>query len=326
MTIRLGLAGLGVHGSRYARHLLAGDVPGARLTTVSRSDEPAGREFAREHGLQFVGRPEDLATVAGVDAVVVVLPPDLHPAVAGACVREGRPVLVEKPVAANLDAARELSRLVERTGTPLMVAQTLRFDRVVRNLRRDADSLGPLCQVTINQRFEPSSRKWLDDPAAGGMFLNTAVHGFDLMRYLTGLEPGRIYAEARCGLTQRTEDQLVATVVLSPGGVLATLDNVRSTRSRSGRVEMVGEAGQLWGDHVHRTFERLHGTVRTDLGPVPVEPTLPAALRSFVDGLVAERAPEVGIEDGVAAVEMVVAAKRSADERRPVHVSELRAG
>jgi len=61
MALRIGLAGLGVHGLRYAKHLLNGDVPGATLTAVCRRNEAAGREFARENGLLWVGDPHDLA-------------------------------------------------------------------------------------------------------------------------------------------------------------------------------------------------------------------------------------------------------------------------
>lgn len=324
MKLRLGLAGLGVHGLRYARHLLAGDVQGALLVAVSRRDAATGRTFADEHGLAFVERPEALATVPGVDAVVLALPPDLHPPVAAACLQSGRPVLVEKPLAPDAASARRVAELAERTGTPLMVGQTLRFDRVIRRIRDEARRIGALRMMTLNQRFEPQARSWIDRPGAGGLFLNTGIHGFDLLRFLTGAEPVTVSAFAARAHTKLTEDQFVAIWRLEPGGVLAVMDNARFSASRSGRIELIGDDAQVWGDHIHRTLVRVAGRERADLGPVPAGNTLPLALDAFV-ACVRDGTPSpVSGRDGLVAVEMVEAATLSAAEGRPVAIAEVR--
>lgn len=323
MILRIGLAGLGVHGARYAAHLLAGDVPGARLTVVSRRDERAGRAFATRHGLTYVKDPLELATHGDVDAVAVVLQPDLHPALAEACLGHRRPVLVEKPLAPDVKAARRLVELVEQSGTPLMVGHTLRYDAVVQALKHEAQKLGGVHLIALNQRFEPSDRPWIDTPGVGGLFLNTGVHGFDLLRHLTGLEAVSVSATSARVLTERTEDQFVATVTLGAGDVLATVDNARSSTSRSGRIELVGATGQVWGDHIHRSLERVSGRERVDLGPVPARSTLPELLKDFVSGLADDRPPAIDVRDGLASIEMVEAGTRSAKLGRPVAIAEL---
>ncbi len=297
--LRIGLAGLGVHGLRYATHLLQGEVPAAVLAACSRSDEARGREFAARNCLRFVHDPVELATLAGLDAVVVVLRPDLHPAVAGACLEAGRPVLVEKPLAPDVRSAAALARRALETGTPLMVAQTLRFDPLVRKLRELAASIGPLRIVAINQRFEPSDRPWIDEPRAGGCVLNTGVHGFDLLRFLTGAEAVSVQAETGRSRTRATEDEYAAIVRMEPGGILATLDNARTTEGRSGRVEIAGEKAQVRGDHVHRTLHRIEGRVETDLGRVPAVPTVVETLRRFARSVVAGFPPPVPAADGL---------------------------
>ena len=312
MGLRLGLAGLGNHGRRYARHLLAGEVAGARLTAVSRRDRDSGLRFARDNGLSFVPDPSDLAARDDVDAVVVVLSPDLHPATASAALSAGKPVLVEKPLAPDVASARDLAGEVSRTGTLLMVAHTLRFDPLIERMKREAATLGALRMLSINQRFEPSGLSWIDRPGAGGIVLNTGVHGFDLLRFFSGREAVSVRAECRRTLTRQTEDQFSALVRLEPDGVQAVLDNSRATRSRSGRIEIVCEAGQLWGDHIHRTLQRVRGREVTDLGPVPALPTIPRTLEAFVRCVREDTPPPVGVADGVAAVEMVEAALLSA--------------
>lgn len=319
----IGLAGLGIHGMRYARHLLAGDVPGARLVACSRADEALGRRFADEHDLRFVAEPRELARLPGVDAVVAVLPGDLHAPLAEACVLEDRPILVEKPFASDVEAARALTELVERRAARLMVAQTLRFDAVIEALAAERERIGTLRLLSINQRFEPATRQWLDRPGPGGIGLNTAVHGLDLLRHLSGAEPTFVRAEMRAVHTRRTPDTVAALISLEPGDLLATLDNTRATRSRSGRVELIGDRGQVWGDHVHRTLVRVRSTGSERQAPVPPRPTLPVTLRAFVDALREENPMPVGARDGFAAVAMVAAAERSAREGRRVALTEV---
>lgn len=324
MTLAIGLAGLGVHGERYARHLLAGDVPGARLAAVCREDEQAGRAFADRHELSWAADPVALAEA--VDAVVAVLPPAHHAEFAMAAIAAGKPVLVEKPLAADARTARAVVHAAEGAGVPLMVGQTLRFDPLLQRLRSRRGELGELRSISINQRFEPSPRPWLDRPESGGLFLNTGVHGFDLLRWLSGLEPRSVRAWARRHATRRTEDQFVAVVRLEPGDVLAVVDNARSTRSRSGRVEWIGADGQLWGDHIHRTLQQITGRVKVELGPVEATPTVPATLGAFVDCVESGSPPPVGGEDGLLAVAMVDAARRSAELDREVALAEILEG
>ena len=318
--MRIGLAGLGVHGIRYAEHLLRGEIEGAELVAVSRSDTLSGARFAQENGLAFVADPCELAAHPNVDALIAVLPPDLHPPVARAALSAGKPSLIEKPLAPDGASAHAIAAEVERTGTPLMVGQTLRFDPLVERIRQLAPELGPLRTISINQRFEPSDRPWLDRPGAGGIQLNTGVHGADLMRHLTGLEPASVLAESQRAETEKTDDGFLAVVRLEPGGVLASLDNTRATRSRSGRIELVGERGQLWGDHIHRTLQRVADRKIESEERIPAAPTIPRTLAAFVGALRADAPFPVTARDGAVAVEIVEAATRSAERGERVAV------
>ncbi len=321
MALRVGLAGCGVHGERYARHLLAGDVPGARLTALSRQDTARGRSFADEHSLRFVADARELSVHADVDVVVLVLPPSLHGPLASACVENDRPVLVEKPMAADAATAAALRDQVRASGALLMVAHTLRFDPLVVAMKETVAGLGGITAVSINQRFEPSDRSWLDRPGDGGLILNTGVHGFDLLRYFTEREPRSISAVAGRVRTTRTEDQFAAIVDFGDGRTLGVVDNTRSTESRSGRIELVGEAGQTWGDHIHRTFRTVRGRDASPVETIPPRPTIPLTLAAFVNCVERQTASPVDVDDGLAAVRMVEAARRSASERRTIQLT-----
>ena len=104
--LRIGLAGLGIHGIRYANHLLAGDVPGASLAAICRRDERSGREFARSHGVGFAATVEELAERKDVDALVVALTPDLHPGAIAAALDRELPVLAARQEVVHGDVPR----------------------------------------------------------------------------------------------------------------------------------------------------------------------------------------------------------------------------
>lgn len=320
--IGFGLVGLGVHGLRYARHLLE-DLPGARLVAVCRKDAVLGREWASAHGVRFLAEYQDLVADEEVDAVAVATPPDLNAAVTLAALEAGKPVLVEKPLAATLPEARSILAASRESGGLVMVAQTLRWNAVVRSVKAEAATLGRLLMLALSQRFEPSDRPWLDQPGPGGILLNTGIHSFDLVRHLSGREITEVWCRTRRVETQRTPDTFVATLTLE-GGVLATVDNCRATAARSGRIELIGEKGQITGDHVLGIVHRIEGR---DSFPLPLGnpvPTVRAALADFVQCALDSAPPPVSVEDGLKALEVVMACRRSHSEQRVVSIDEVR--
>ena len=94
----VGLIGLGRHGSRYAAHLLDG-IPNVRLVAVARRNEADGRSFAVRHGLRYHRTYQELIGDPAVEAVIVVTPPSLTPAICLDAVAAKKPVLIEKPLA-----------------------------------------------------------------------------------------------------------------------------------------------------------------------------------------------------------------------------------
>ncbi len=301
--IRVGLAGLGRHGMRYAQHLLAHDIPGASLVAVHRRQADAGREWARQRGLAFHESIEALAADPAVDAIAAALPPGLHPRVVEAAAAEKKPVLVDKPLAPDGASARRAAEVARAAGIPAMVGQTMRFNSVVQAVRDHLPPLGRLHLIAINNRFEPANRQWFNEPLHGGMVINTGVHGVDLLRFLSGAEVVDARAFSRRIVTPDVDDVFAAILRLEPGGLLCTLDNTWATGGRTGRVEIVGEHGQLVADHIHGVLGEVRGRRMEKLPlPEPV-PTVREVLRAFVRTLQLGGAMPVTLEDGVRAVE-----------------------
>lgn len=312
--LRVGLAGLGRHGMRYAQHLLAGDVPDAQLVAIHRRDKQLGAHWAHTRRLTFHETLEGMAADPQVDLLVAALPPALHATVVKTAAAHKKPLLIEKPLSESAASAREAVAAARAAGIKVMVSQTMRFNAVVQALRDHIPHIGPLHLVAINNRFEPANRVWFNDPAHGGMVINTGAHGVDLIRFLTGSEITAVHAFANRLVTTEVDDVFAAVMKLEPGGVLATLDNTWATGGRTGRIELVGQHGQLIADHIHNTLAEVRGRRMEKLPlPEPV-PTVREVLRAFTRCLLEDAPIPVTLEDGLMAVEGAEKIARAIEE------------
>jgi predicted dehydrogenase len=322
--VAVGLIGAGKHGQRYAQHVV-NDVPELRLAALSRQDHARGAEQASALGCRYHTTWSALVDDPGVEAVVAAVPPSLHPEIAGAVARVQKPLLIEKPLATTGAAAAEVVRVLRAAAVPCLMAHTLRWNAVVDAIRARLPALGPLRAVLLNQRFEPSTLGWLDDPAVagGGIILHTGVHSFDLVRWLTGCEVARVTCRTVRAATVRTEDNFLAVLELEGSDALVAVNGSRATLGRSGLIDVAGAEGQLVGDHQLGWCFGIRGLERT---PVPIHeqlPTVREVLRAFARLLVAGEQPRTSLEDGARAVLVAEACYRSARLGEAVDVSPL---
>lgn len=311
--LRIGLIGAGKHGSRYAHHLVTDLVGEAQLVVLCQRDRDAGAAAARRYGCRFTPDIDEAAAAPDVDAVVVVVPPTLHAAICAKAAAAGKAILLEKPMAPSLADARLIGAALDRHPVAFMVAHTLRFNAVVGALRERLADIAPLISVHLSQRFEPSRLAWLDDPAVagGGIVIHTGVHSFDLLRFFSGSEVESASCRTWQRHTRATEDNFSARLLLR-GGIHATVTGSRSTEGRGGLIELVGERGQLVGDHTLHFGYLIQGRARTPLDLAPEAQTVLETLRAFVRAVHERARPPIGWHDGAAAVAMAAACYRSA--------------
>ena len=324
MPIAVGLIGGGKHGARYAQH--AGhDVPGMRLAALARQDHARGAEQARALGCRYHETWRALVDDPSVEAVVAAVPPSLHLEIAAAVARARKPLLIEKPLATTGAGACDVVRVLRAARVPCLMAHTLRWNAVVETMRARVPALGPLRAVMLNQRFEPSTLDWLDDPAraGGGIILHTGVHSFDLVRWLTGREIVRVTCRTARASTVRTEDNFLALLQLEGSDALVAVNGSRATTGRSGLIDVAGADGQLVGDHALGYCFAVRGLERT---PVPLPeplPTVREVLRDFARLVATGAEPRTRLEDGARSVLVAEACYRSAAAGTTVDVEPL---
>lgn len=312
-NLKVGIIGVGMHGSRYAQHVVA-DVDGLELTAVCRRSESVF-ESARRWGCRAYTNWQDLVEDCDVEAVITVLPPMLNLEISRAVVAAGKPLLIEKPLAGTVADGKKIVALCHDKNIPLTVGQTLRYNLVVMRLKESLPRLGRLYSFYANQRLEPSTLAWHEDPAmaGAGVSFHTAVHVIDAISFITGLKVKRLMAMAGHCHNRSLEDLLTVMVEMD-NGVVGTLDCSKVAKARSGRFEFACEEGQLLGEQVHNRLTVIRGMDMEDLDPGRPLATIRPLLEQWRDFLAGSSENPVSGEEGLAALRFCDACLRSSAE------------
>lgn len=166
---RLAVIGVGHLGKEHAR-ILAG-LPEVELVGVADVNIEQAEAVARRHDTRAFA--DHGLLMQAVDAAVIVVPTAYHHAVAGEFLRRGIHLLVEKPLAANLEQAEELTELANRHGALLQVGHIERFNPAFEDLQRR-----PLQPKFVTcERVGPFSGRSTDV----GVVLDLMIHDLDLL-------------------------------------------------------------------------------------------------------------------------------------------------
>jgi predicted dehydrogenase len=316
---KVGIIGTGKHGSRYAHHIVQ-DVDTLQLSAICRRSD-RGREQAKEWQTRYFEDWRDLINNADVEAVIAVAPPGINLEIAKQCAATGKPLLIEKPLARNGHEAAEIVRVMAERDCELTVAQTLRYNPVIQSLAEQLNSLGTLHSFAVNQRIEPSSLDWHDDPeaAGSGVVIHTAVHIFDALKVITGLKITRVMAVSKCIHSKHLED-LVMMLAEFENGVIGTIDVSKVGHARSGRFEFICEKGQLHADQIHSFTKVIENCSIVRHKAFVAQPTILPLLIDWSAFLEGNCLNPITGEDGRYAVEVCDACLKSSAEKRWVEV------
>jgi predicted dehydrogenase len=306
--VRLGLIGMGRHGSRYIRHIA--ELTGTQLVALCRRTK--GADQAAASSVPCYTDYRQLIDDPRVDAIIVVTPPSINREICLAAVRAKKPVLIEKPLATNRADAAAMVHAARDAGIMLMTAQTLRFDQTIVDCKTHRHEIGSPRYLSLTLRMEPAAGSPGCSAFNGrGIALEIGVHLLDLVRFLTAEE----VEEVRCLMDAvppvAAESRLFAWLRLT-GGCWVLVDVSRVSSGRVGRVEWVGTDGQLEADWQTHRLRLVSTSLPSREWQVEPSPTIVATLQSFVEAVRKSAEPVVSGEDGKRAVEIAEACYESA--------------
>jgi len=328
--LRVGLAGLGSMGRNHLRHLSSRE--GCILAAVADPAPDVLADAVAKTGAAGFADAFAMVADAAIDAVVIAAPTTAHAPLALAAIERGLPVLVEKPLAATVEEGIELVTAARSRGIPLQVGHVERFNPAVLELGRR------LAHGWIGTLYSIASRRAGPFPARirdVGVTIDLATHDADILSWVAGERPTRVYAEIAQRVHAGHEDLLFGLLHF-PSGATGMLDVNWLTPAKRRQLSVVGEAGMFELDYLTQrlTFTSadvgsptmIDGYATTFEGNVVVievasrEP-LAAELDAFLAVARAGGRPVVDGEDGLWALAIASSLLQAAAEARPVDLA-----
>jgi UDP-N-acetylglucosamine 3-dehydrogenase len=243
-NLKVAVIGVGAMGRNHAR--VYADIPGATLVAIADQNGEAAEEVSRRQGGKIYTDYRRLLDEEKPDAVTVAVPTVDHLEVAKEVVSRGIHLLIEKPIAFSVEEGQMIIDAAAEAEVQLMIGHIERFNPAVQSLktRLAKGELGRVFQIDARRQGPFPSR--VKDV---GVVIDLAVHDLDVMRFITGAEIYRVYAETERRIHSTREDLLSGLVRLDDG-VVGTLNINWLTPTKIRELFVTGERGMFRVDYL----------------------------------------------------------------------------
>lgn len=279
--LRLAVVGAGQFGKNHCRVIQESER--AELTAVVDVDSARATEATTAHGGELL---TDWRALAGrVDAAVVAAPTSAHQEIACGLLAAGIDVLVEKPLAPDLESADRIIAGAERERRVLQVGHLERFNPAVIELERRA-TLPLFFEIHRMNLFSPRS---LDVDVV----LDLMIHDVDVVLGLVKTEPAEIRAAGVSILSPKVD---IANVRLQfPNGCVANLTASRISTERVRKLRLFQPQQYLSLDYGRQDlaiFSVTGGQIGFEQAPVTKSEPLKLQLDAFLDSVETRKIPK----------------------------------
>lgn len=329
MTVGFGMIGAGQMAHIHA--VAIGEQPAGRARLVAVAGGTRAPELAAEFGAEAEPSVDALLARADVDAVVIATPHTAHLPNVLSAAAAGKHVLLEKPMALDVEQCRAMIDACDAAGVKLSLAKISRWLEAVavgHDLIRDGVA-GDLVAIHVHRLFPGyPNTGWPLEPAEGGAWLDWGSHGCDIVRWYAGREPTVVAARFASRRTDMLDLTGMATFEF-PGGLLASLfmsyEIPGAAATERAHYTAIGTEAVV-DVHAYGAVDILRGDDRdrayrdgrfTDANTTWDEHApyfrrgFAAQVGDLVEAIEDDRPPTIDGHDGLAAVAMATGALRS---------------
>ena len=257
MTNKLKIAVVGCgRVSRTAHYQTLQENPDYDFVAVCDIDRSRSDKWANKYNVKPYYSLESLLANESLDIVSINAPNGHHPKLARKVAEKGIHVIVEKPLATNLQEADDLIDFCEDQGIELFVVLQNRYNATNQLLKSCVDKgrFGRISSCNVTLYWHRELDYYTEDHAwrsrrdlSGGVFTNQAVHYVDMLQWIVGAPPETAYAKmGTVGFPIDVEDHGVG-VVKFKNGVIGSLllSNLTFPKDLEGSITILGEKGTV---------------------------------------------------------------------------------
>lgn len=331
---------LGIVGSNYGRNVLLPAFRSDRrcqVVAIAGSNPARSADIARQLDIpRAYGQWSELVDADNINAIAIATPPSLQPDIAIAALKNGKPIFLEKPLAADLMAARKTVQAAEASKLPTMIDfEFLELDTWRRSQGLIAEgAIGALRHIMVNWNVENYATRmrldnWKTSGAEGGGALGNLVS--HCLYYLEDLCGPMDSLSARLfglpGEIRATESTVALAGSFRSGAALSLAMSSASYLGSGHRLEFYGEDGTLvlvnpTADYMRgfqlffarRPADKLECLATDPADSFPDGRIIPVSRLAsrFMDAIENGTArPKPDVHDGYRVQQLIVAARRS---------------
>ncbi len=329
---KVAVIGVGSMGKNHAR--VYSELPEAELVAVVDADLKTAEAVATNHGVHAYTDIGEMLKKEKPEAVSIAVPTALHTQMGLTALEAGAHVLMEKPIAATVEEGRRLIDKASQMKRQLMVGHIVRFNPAMQALKKKLQegALGRIFQIFCRRAGTFPAR--IRDV---GVVIDLAPHDVDIMRFLTGLDPLRVYAETERHIHTDHED-LVWGLLRFPDGVVGSLEINWLTPTKIREVLVLGEHGLFRVDDLTQdlyfyendqaksvqwtALETIKGVSEGSMTRYPLQryEPLKAELQGFLHAVQSGIPVPVSGEDGLEALRLALALVESGKTHQVIEV------
>ena len=336
--LNVGIIGAGRIGKVHTQSI-ANYVRTAKVTAIADpflDDQTAA--WAQSLGVETITKEyRDILNDKRIDAVLICSSTDTHSQISLEAIAAGKHIFCEKPIDHDVARIKEVLDALKASPVKCMVGFNRRFDHNFRAVRAAVvnGDIGKVEVIKVTSRDpEPPSAEYA--ARSGGIFLDMAIHDFDMVLFLSGDEVEEVYVapgvlvDPAIGEAGDFDTAVISLKLRS--GALAVIDNCRRCAyGYDQRAEVFGSLGSA----ACRNDAASNVNIATATGVAAEKPLFfflerymqayATEVTEFIEAVVNDTPISVNADDGLAAVLIGIAATKSAKEGRPVKISEIEA-
>ncbi len=235
------------------------EVPGSHVVAVMSRNAEKAESYAKRHNIKkWYTDPLELISDPEINAIYIATPPSSHATFAIMAMKAGKPVYIEKPLAASYEDCARINRISELTGVPCFVAYYRRYLPYFQKVKQiiQSGAIGTPANVQIRFSVPPrdldyksnGSLPWRLQPdiAGGGYFYDLAPHQLDLIQDIFGVITRAHGYCSNMAKLYKAEDTISACFYFEnglPGS--GSWCFVGHQSAKEDRIEVIGEKGML---------------------------------------------------------------------------------
>jgi predicted dehydrogenase len=326
-TLKVGVIGYGFMGKMHAS--IYYELPQTELVAVCDVD-PSRFDNTTYPGVQFYADYKDLLHRSDIDAVSICVSDRDHFAPAIFAAQAGKDIFLEKPIAIDLEEARQILQESEKNNVKLMIGFLLRFDPRYAGVKDllDQGKIGEVIHIHA-RRNSPKSEGPARYKGSTPLVFHVTIHDLDLILWYLNQKPVSVYAQTTSKALKhykmddsmfaiiRFQDDTIVNLESSwalPEGSATKLDAYMEILGTQGMAKVeCGFSGLWYSDSDNTAFP---DTMHWPLVRGQVMGDLKEELSQFADSVIQNTTPQVTGLDGVKSLELAWAIQESIDTGR----------